>query len=119
MRPALRERKRIKVVEFGAVAVGNQSFYAALGNRSRPSGGVELLPVDAQRKNDFALFGTNDSVLGPWGTLGKDVLHAKTAAVVYVQIPGIDYGATGREGEPRVGRDQDDAGRLPTRPRPT
>ena len=85
--------KRINVVEFGAVAVGNQSFYAALGNNKPTVGGVELLPVDAQRKNGFALFGTNDSVLGPWGTLGKDVLHAKTAAVVYPQIPGIDYGA--------------------------
>ncbi len=85
--------KKIQVVEFGAVAVGNQSFYAALGNKKPTVGGVELFPVDAQRKNGFALFGTNDSVLGPWGTLGKDVLHAKTAAVVYPQIPGIDYGA--------------------------
>ena len=93
MRPAVRERQEDQVVEFGAVAVGNQSFYAALGNNKPTVGGVELLPVDAQRKNGFALFGTNDSVLGPWGTLGKDVLHAKTAAVVYPQIPGIDYGA--------------------------
>ena len=84
---------KIKVVEFGAVAVGNQSFYAALGNKKPTVGGVELLPVDAQRKNGFALFGTNDSVLGPWGTLGKSYLHAKTAAVIYPQIPGIDYGA--------------------------
>jgi branched-chain amino acid transport system substrate-binding protein len=52
-----------------------------------------LLPVDAQRRNNFALFGTNDSVLGPWGTLGKVHLKASTAAVVYPQIPGIDYGA--------------------------
>jgi len=85
--------KRINVVEFGAVAVGNQSFYAALGSKKPTVGGVELFPVDAQRKNGFALFGTNDSVLGPWGTLGKNVLKAKTAAVVYPQIPGIDYGA--------------------------
>src|SRR4051812_46071905 len=70
--------RRIKVVEFGAVAVGNQSFYAALGGRKPTVGGVELLPVDAQRKTGFALFGTNDSVLGPWGTFGKDILHAKT-----------------------------------------
>jgi branched-chain amino acid transport system substrate-binding protein len=91
---AFANNKAISVVEFGAVAVGNQSFYAALGNKKPTVGGVELLPVDAQRKNGFALFGTNDSVLGPWGTLGKDVLKAKTAAVVYPQIPGIDYGAT-------------------------
>jgi len=85
--------KRIKVVQFGAVAVGNQSFYAALGAGMPVVGGVMLLPPDGQRRNNFALFGTNDSVLGPWGTLGKDVLHAKTASVVYVQIPGIDHGA--------------------------
>jgi len=85
--------RRIKVVQFGAVAVGNQSFYAALGKAKPAVGGVMLLPVDAQRRTNFALFGTNDSVLGPWGTLGKVHLKAKTAAVVYPQIPGIDYGA--------------------------
>jgi len=85
--------RRIQVVMFGAVAVGNQSFYAALGNRKPTVGGVELLPVDAQRKTGFALFGTNDSVLGPWGTFGKDILHAKTASVIYMQVPGIDHGA--------------------------
>ena len=81
------------MVEFGAVAVGNQSFYAALGGKKPIVSGVALLPVDAMQKNEFALFGTNDSVLGPWGTFGKTVLHAKTAAVVYPQIPGIDVGA--------------------------
>ena len=85
--------KRVKVVELGAVAVGNQSLYAALGGKKPIVGGVMLLPVDASQKNGFALFGTNDSVLGPWGTLGKDYIHAKTAAVVYPQIPGIDVGA--------------------------
>ena len=85
--------KRVKVVLQGAVAVGNQSIYAALGGKKPVVGGVMLLPVDAQQKNAFALFGTNDSVLGPWGTLGKTYLKAKTAAVVYPQIPGIDYGA--------------------------
>ncbi len=85
--------KRISVVDFGAVAVGNQSFYAALGGKKAVVSGVALLPVDATQKNEFALFGTNDSVLGPWGTFAKTHLHAKTAAVVYPQVPGIDEGA--------------------------
>ena len=85
--------KRISVIDFGAVAVGNQSFYAALGGKKPIVSGVALLPVDATQKNEFALFGTNDSVLGPWGTFAKDYLHAKTAAVVYPQVPGIDEGA--------------------------
>jgi branched-chain amino acid transport system substrate-binding protein len=85
--------KRISTVLFGAVAVGNQSFYAALGGKKPIVSGVALLPVDATQKNEFALFGTNDSVLGPWGTFAKTVLHAKTAAVIYPQVPGIDVGA--------------------------
>ena len=85
--------KRISVVLLGAVAVGNQSLYAALGGKKPIVSGVALLPVDAVQKNEFALFGTNDSVLGPWGTFGVKYLHAKTAAVIYPQIPGIDVGA--------------------------
>jgi branched-chain amino acid transport system substrate-binding protein len=85
--------KRIVAVLAGAVAVGNQSFYAALGGKKPIVSGVALLPVDATQKNGFALFGTNDSVLGPWGTFAKTILHAKTAAVIYPQVPGIDEGA--------------------------
>jgi branched-chain amino acid transport system substrate-binding protein len=85
--------KRISVVLLGAVAVGNQSLYAALGGKKPIVSGVALLPVDATQKNGFALFGTNDSVLGPWGTFAKTKLHAKTAAVIYPQVPGIDVGA--------------------------
>ena len=100
--------KRIKIVEFGAVAVGNQSFYAALGNVKPTVGGVELFPVDAKRKNGFALFGRTDSVLGPWGMLGKNVLHAKTASIIYRQVPGNRLRRNGREEQSRVGRDQRD-----------
>ena len=85
--------KRISVVEMGALAVGNQSFYAALGGSKPIVSGVALLPVDATQRNEFALFGTNDSVLGPWGTFAKTKLHAKSAAVIYPQVPGIDVGA--------------------------
>jgi len=85
--------KRISVVLLGAVAVGNQSLYAALGGKKPIVSGVALLPVDATQKNGFALFGTNDSVLGPWGTFAKTKLNAKTAAVIYPQVPGIDVGA--------------------------
>ena len=111
--------KKIKVVEFGAVAVGNQSFYAALGNKKPTVGGVELLPVDAQRKNGFALFGTNDSVLGPWGTLGEDRPAREDGRGRLPADPRDRLRRQGREDQPRVRRDQDDARRLrPQRDRP-
>ena len=111
--------KRISVVEFGAVAVGNQSFYAALGGKKPIVSGVALLPVDATQKNEFALFGTNDSVLGPWGTFAKTKLHAKTAAVDLPAGAGDRRRRQGREDEPRGRRDHDEARRLrPERDRP-
>jgi branched-chain amino acid transport system substrate-binding protein len=86
--------KRISVVLIGGMVIGNQSLYAALGGKKPVVGGVVILPVDEKQTNGFALFGSGTSVLGPYGTFAKDVLKAKTAAVVYPQIPGIAENAT-------------------------
>ena len=42
----------------------------------------------------MVLFGDATHVLGPFGTYARDVLHAKTAALVYPNIAGITQGAT-------------------------
>ena len=98
--------KRIKVVEFGAVAVGNQSFYAALGNVKPTVGGVELLP--GRREAEERLRAVRDERLGPRAVGhvrqerppredGLDHLHAG---------PGNRLRRNGREEQPRVGGDQ-------------
>ena len=46
-------------------------------------GGVAALPIDGAQKNTAILFGDGASVLPPMATYGKDVLHAKTAVVLY------------------------------------
>ena len=58
--------RAIKVVEFGAVAVGNQSFYAALGKAKPVVGGVMLLPPDASGRTTSRSSGrtTRSSVHG-------------------------------------------------------
>jgi branched-chain amino acid transport system substrate-binding protein len=86
--------KRVSVVLIGGMVIGNQSLYAALGGKKPVVGGVVILPVDEKQKNGFALFGSGTSVLGPYGTFARDVLKAKSAAVVYPQIPGIAENAT-------------------------
>jgi branched-chain amino acid transport system substrate-binding protein len=43
--------------------------------------------------NAVILFGDATHVLGPFGTYAKNVLHAKTAALVYPNIAGITQGA--------------------------
>lgn len=86
--------KRISVVLIGGLVIGNQSLYAAIGGKKPIVGSVVVLPVDEQQKNEFALFGSGSSVLSPYGTFARDVLHSKDAAVVYPQVPGIAENAT-------------------------
>ncbi len=64
------------------------------------------------------LFGDGTHVLGPFGTYAKQVLHAKTAALVYPDSAGITDGAGGDRAlaEGRRGQGQERRLRPPTRP---
>jgi branched-chain amino acid transport system substrate-binding protein len=80
--------KRVSVVLWGGVVIGNQSFYSAV--KPKPVvGGVIVSPIDERYKQGFGLFGSGTSVLSPYGTFAKQVLKARTASVVYPTIPGI------------------------------
>jgi branched-chain amino acid transport system substrate-binding protein len=87
--------KRISVVLIGGIGVGNQSMYAALGGKKPVVGGVDVSPADERYKPGFGLFGSGTSVLSPYATFAKDTLKAKTAAVIYPQIPGIAENGVG------------------------
>ncbi len=78
----------VKVIVFGAVIVGNQSIYATIKGKKPIVIGVSASPVDGDQRNVYALNGDQPHVLGPWGTYGRDVLHAKTAAVINENLPG-------------------------------
>jgi branched-chain amino acid transport system substrate-binding protein len=81
--------KKVSVIDEGGVAVGVQSLYATLGGAKPVVAGVAVTPIDAVQKNAVILFGDGTHVLAPYGTYAKQVLHAKTAAVVYEDEPGI------------------------------
>src|SRR5262245_14931664 len=83
----------VSVVLEGGVAVGTQSLYATIGGAKPVIAGVAATPVDAAQPNAVILFGDATHVLGPFGTYAKDVLKAKTAALVYPNVPGIIEGA--------------------------
>ena len=85
--------KSIDVIAMGAVVIGDQSFYTTLGGKLPVIGGVAPLRIDGQQKNTAVLFGDATSVLGPFGTYGQDVLHAKTAAVLYPNTASATPGA--------------------------
>jgi branched-chain amino acid transport system substrate-binding protein len=79
---------KVKVIVFGAVTVGNQSIYSTIQARKPIVIGVSASPVDGNQRNVYALNGDQPHVLGPWGTFGKNVLKAKTAAVIHENLPG-------------------------------
>jgi branched-chain amino acid transport system substrate-binding protein len=85
--------KSVDVIAMGAAVIGVQSFYSTLGGKLPVVGGVAPLSIDGQQKNTAVLFGDATSVLGPMGTYGKDVLHAKTAVILYPDTATATPGA--------------------------
>ncbi len=88
---------KIDVIAEGGVAIGIQPFYSSVGTKTPVIVGVAATPTDAVQPNAVILFGDVTHVLGPFGTYAKDVLHAKTAALVYPDIAGITQGAAAIE----------------------
>ncbi len=86
--------KTISVIDEGAVAIGDQSLQSTIGTAKPVIVGVAVTPLDGVKKTNVVLFGDATHVLGPFGTYAKNVLHAKTAALVYPNIAGITQGAT-------------------------
>jgi branched-chain amino acid transport system substrate-binding protein len=85
--------KSISVIAAGGVAVGAQSFDSTLNNKLPVIVGVSANSYDAVQSSSVILFGDATHVLGPMGTYAKDVLHAKTASIIYPQTPGLLIGA--------------------------
>ncbi len=86
--------KSVDVIDEGAVAIGVQSLYSTINGAKPVIVGVAITPVDSVQKNAVILFGDVTHVLGPFGTYATQVLHAKTAALVYPNIAGITEGGT-------------------------
>jgi branched-chain amino acid transport system substrate-binding protein len=85
--------KQVDVIAEGGVAIGIQPFYSSIGAKTPVIAGVAATPVDAVQPNAVILFGDATHVLGPFGTYAKNVLHARTAALVYPNIAGVTQGA--------------------------
>jgi branched-chain amino acid transport system substrate-binding protein len=75
--------KNVDVIEMGGVAIGVQSFYSTLGSAKPVIDGVAATPIDTAQHNTVILFGDVTHILPPFGTYARDILHAKTAALVY------------------------------------
>jgi branched-chain amino acid transport system substrate-binding protein len=79
----------MRVVNVGVMVVGNESYHAQIKGQKVTVFGVANAPPDLAAENTFALYGATEYVLGPFGTYVRDVLKAKTGAMVFNQGPGI------------------------------
>ena len=81
--------KRISVIATGAVATGAQSLFATIRGKKPVVTGVAVTPVDGASRTAVVLFGDGPHILLPFGNYAKNVLKAKTAAVIYPNAPGL------------------------------
>lgn len=81
-------------IAYGNVVVGNQAL-AAVNKGSKPVvAGVDVTPSDATAPNTYILFGSGTSAFGTFGVYARDVLKAKTAALIYQDLPDTNNAVT-------------------------
>jgi branched-chain amino acid transport system substrate-binding protein len=86
--------KDVKVIGVGALAIGSQALNATVAEQKPMVFGVSIGPGDIKNKNGYALFGNGISVSGPFATYAAKVLKAKSVAVVWPELPGINTAST-------------------------
>jgi branched-chain amino acid transport system substrate-binding protein len=86
----------IVAVVTGAVAVGMESFHAALAGSKPVIAGVSVNPVDSTQETAAILFGDAQYILAPYATFARDVLGVTSAALVYPEGAGQDSAAAGQ-----------------------
>jgi branched-chain amino acid transport system substrate-binding protein len=86
--------KRVDVIAVGAMTIGAQSVMAAVDNAKPMVYSVATGPSDATNRNGYILFGDLVRVMPPMATFAKQVLKAKSAAVIFPEAPGVSIAAT-------------------------
>lgn len=74
-------------VAFGNVFVGDQSFNSVVAGRKPVVVGVATGPSVPTAKHTSILFGDLAHVWGPLGTFARDVMRARTVAIIHTNTP--------------------------------
>jgi len=80
--------KSVSAIGVGNLYLGAASFNAVVAGKKPVLVGVATGPTLATAKNTFSTFGDLPHIFGAWGTYSRDVLKAKTAAVIHTNTPG-------------------------------
>ncbi|MEU0945202.1 ABC transporter substrate-binding protein [Streptomyces canus] len=80
--------KAVSAIALGNLYLGDASFNSVVAGRKPVLVGVATGPTLPTAKNTYSTFGDLPHIFGTWGTYGRDVLKAKTAAVIHTNTPG-------------------------------
>jgi branched-chain amino acid transport system substrate-binding protein len=83
----------VNVVLGGSVLFGSGSLASALAGQKPFVGTIAIAPPDFAATDSYYLFGDGANSYGALATYAGEVLEAKSAAIVYPQIPGSDDAA--------------------------
>ncbi|WP_030437626.1 ABC transporter substrate-binding protein [Actinoplanes subtropicus] len=78
----------VAAIGVGNLYVGDRSFTSVVAGQKPVLVGVATGPALSTAKDTFALFGDLPHIFGAWGTYAKEVLAARTAAVIHTNTPG-------------------------------
>jgi len=78
----------VAAIGVGNLYVGDRSFTSVIAGQKPVLVGVATGPSLSTAKNTYALFGDLPHIFGAWATYARDVLHAKTAAVIHTNTQG-------------------------------
>jgi branched-chain amino acid transport system substrate-binding protein len=88
--------RRVTEVVEGAVAIGNESMFAAIAGTKPVIIGVSINPVERTQKNAGIFGGDVEYILAPYATFAKNVLHVKSASLIFPEGAGLDAAAAGQ-----------------------
>jgi branched-chain amino acid transport system substrate-binding protein len=88
--------KKIAAVVTGAVAIGNESMFSAINGTKPVIIGVSINPVERTQPNAGIFGGDAAYILAPYATFAKNVLHVKSASLVFPEGAGLDSAAAGQ-----------------------
>jgi ABC-type branched-subunit amino acid transport system substrate-binding protein len=94
----------VKVVNFGALIMGNQAFHATLRGKKPVIEGTSTAPIENTTPNTFVLLGDLPHIMGTYGPFAKQHLKASTAALAHPNAPGaIQQGVSIKNGLEKAG----------------
>jgi branched-chain amino acid transport system substrate-binding protein len=88
--------KKIVAIVTGAIGIGNGPMFSALNGSKPVIIGVSLDPVERTQRNAGIFGGDVEYILAPYATFAKQVLHVKSAVLLFPEGAGLDAAAAGQ-----------------------